>query len=103
MLIHEATLEDGLEKDALMKKHTTTSQAMEIGQKTNTWRTILTHFSPRYQKIAETSDKNIQNKALIAFDHMRVTIGNLEWAYQMVHLYSKLLSNDETGAGKKWC
>lgn len=34
---------------------------------------------------------------------MRVTVGNLEWAYQMVHLYSKLLSNDETGgAGKKW-
>ena len=55
VMIHEATLGDGMEEDAIVKKHTTTSQAIRIAQKCNAWRTILTHFSPRYQKIAETS------------------------------------------------
>ena len=48
VLIHEATLQDGMEEDAFLKKHATSSQAMEIGKQINAWRTILTHFSPRY-------------------------------------------------------
>ena len=39
LLIHEATLEDGMEEDALKKNHTTTGQAISIGQKAGTWRT----------------------------------------------------------------
>ena len=31
VMIHEATLEDGMEEDAVMKKHSTTSQAIKIG------------------------------------------------------------------------
>ena len=31
LLIHEATLQDGMEEDALAKKHATTSQAIDIG------------------------------------------------------------------------
>jgi len=30
-----------------------------MGQQVNAWRTILTHFSPRYSKIAEAVDKHI--------------------------------------------
>jgi len=48
LLIHEATLESGMEEDALKKKHTTTKEAMEIIEKVKPWRTILTHFSCRY-------------------------------------------------------
>jgi ribonuclease Z len=48
LLIHEATLESGMEEDALKKKHTTTKEAMEIIRKVKPWRTILTHFSCRY-------------------------------------------------------
>ena len=95
MLIHEATLQDGMEADALAKKHTTTGQAIQVGQKCGAWRTILTHFSPRYQKIAEVTDLHLQAKALIAFDHLRVSCSQLEWAYAMVSVYRKLIRNDE--------
>ena len=84
ILIHEATLEDGLERDAKQKKHTTTGQAIEVGQKVNTWRTILTHFSPRYMKIAQVSQAHFDKKILIAFDHMRVRVSHLEWAHKIV-------------------
>ena len=98
VLIHEATLEDGLEKDALLKKHTTTSQAVKIGEKCKAWRTILTHFSQRYQKIAQVPSNHLQTKTLIAFDHMRLSLSQLEWAYAMVSVYKELLSNDEEEA-----
>jgi len=74
VLIHEATLQDGMEEDAKNKKHTTTSQAIQVGQKIRAWRTILTHFSPRYQKVSEISEIHLQTKTLVAFDHMRVAL-----------------------------
>ena len=95
VLIHEATLEDGMEEDALSKKHTTTSQAIKIGKKCKAWRTILTHFSTRYNKIAEVPKNHLQTKTLIALDHMRLAISQLDWAYAMVSVYKELLSNDD--------
>jgi ribonuclease BN (tRNA processing enzyme) len=38
------------------------------------WRTVLTHFSPRYQKIAEITEKNKETKTMVAFDHMRIKL-----------------------------
>ena len=32
---------------------------------------------------------------MIAFDHLRVSLSQLEWAYAMVPVYSKLIRNDE--------
>jgi hypothetical protein len=55
----------------------------------------LTHFSPRYAKIAEATEQHISAKVLIAFDHLRVTMENLEWAYKVVDLYRRLLSNED--------
>ena len=55
VLIHEATLEAGMEEDAARKKHTTNAQAIQIGKECGVWRTVLTHFSPRYAKIVEIS------------------------------------------------
>jgi hypothetical protein len=34
---------------------------------------------------------------LVAFDHMRVKISYLEWAYRFLDVYRKLFKNDETG------
>ena len=70
-----------MEEDAFAKGHSTSTQAMEIGQKIGAHRTILTHFSPRYHIVAETTELNIETKTLIAFDHMRVSMSQLEWAY----------------------
>ena len=53
LMIHEATLASGMEEDALKKKHTTTGQAIDLVRKINPWRSIFTHFSTRYMKIAD--------------------------------------------------
>jgi len=84
-----------MEQDALFKKHTTMGQAINIGLKCNAWRTVLTHYSPRYQKIAETSDNHLETKTMIAFDHMRLSLSHFEFAYKMVEIYKKLLSNED--------
>jgi ribonuclease Z len=88
-------LSDGMEKEALAKNHTTTGQAVEIGVKCKVWRTILTHFSPRFAKVSDITEATIANKVLVTFDHMRVGISQLEWAYRATELYSKLLSNED--------
>lgn len=49
LLIHEATLEDTLAASAASKKHSTISQAIEIGQRSQSQYTLLTHFSQRYR------------------------------------------------------
>lgn len=51
VLIHEATFEDGLEGDAMAKKHSTTSEALGVAAQMRAKNVILTHFSQRYQKI----------------------------------------------------
>lgn len=51
VLIHEATFEDGLEGNAVAKKHSTTSEALAIGARMRAKMTLLTHFSQRYQKL----------------------------------------------------
>ncbi|XP_044309752.1 zinc phosphodiesterase ELAC protein 2 [Varanus komodoensis] len=71
LLIHEATLEDGLEEEAIEKTHSTTSQAIEIGMKMNAEFIMLNHFSQRYAKIP-LFDEDFSEKVGIAFDHMQV-------------------------------
>uniref|UniRef100_A0A7N4P9Q3 Zinc phosphodiesterase ELAC protein 2 n=1 Tax=Sarcophilus harrisii TaxID=9305 RepID=A0A7N4P9Q3_SARHA len=73
MLIHEATLEDGLEEEAVEKTHSTTSQAIGVGVKMNAKFIMLNHFSQRYAKIPLFSP-DFNEKVGIAFDHMRVCI-----------------------------
>lgn len=51
LLVHEATFEDGLEGNAIAKKHSTTSEALAIGARMRARMTLLTHFSQRYQKL----------------------------------------------------
>eukprot|EP00347_Sterkiella_histriomuscorum_P018145 403346620 len=95
LLIHEATFDDSLTEDAGIKKHTTMGQAIEIAQKSKAWRTVLTHFSPRYQKIAETDQRHIDSKIMVAFDHMRFKLSYLEWAYMYLDLYQRFFTNEE--------
>merc|ERR1712238_521896 len=51
LLIHEATFEDGMEADAVLKRHSTVGEALQIGFKMNAKAVVLTHFSQRYPKI----------------------------------------------------
>lgn len=80
ILIHEATMEDDLERDARIKMHSTVSQAIDVGKRMNAKFVILTHFSQRYAKIPLMA-KNEENVA-VGFDNMEVTLNDLP----MMHL-----------------
>ncbi|KAF2301186.1 hypothetical protein GH714_020717 [Hevea brasiliensis] len=51
VLIHEATFEDDLVEEAVARNHSTTKEAIEVGDSAGAYRIILTHFSQRYPKI----------------------------------------------------
>ncbi|KAH0837529.1 hypothetical protein AYO21_05017 [Fonsecaea monophora] len=51
VLVHEATFDDGMEGDAMAKKHSTTGEAVGVALSMRAKNLILTHFSQRYQKI----------------------------------------------------
>ncbi|EHL01759.1 putative ribonuclease Z 1 [Glarea lozoyensis 74030] len=76
LLIHEATFDDELRNDAIAKKHSTTGEALMIGRKMNARRILLTHFSQRYQKIPVMDAGDRDQIAIVAFDYMRVKIGD---------------------------
>lgn len=78
LLIHEATMEDELIEDALLKMHSTVSQAIEQSKKMNAKYTILTHFSQRYAKIPRIEQHLVENVG-IAFDNMEVILSDLSY------------------------
>ena len=69
----QATFDDGLEEEAINKRHSMTCEAVEIGQKAKAYRTLLTHFSQRYPKIP-VIDPSFQKSTCIAFDLMTVNL-----------------------------
>lgn len=71
ILIHEATMEDDLAEEALIKTHSTTSQAIDVGSRMGARFTLLTHFSQRYAKLPLVSDR-FHGSVGCAFDHMLV-------------------------------
>ncbi|KAL8826487.1 MAG: hypothetical protein Q9191_003775 [Dirinaria sp. TL-2023a] len=60
VLLHEATFDDELQGDAEAKKHSTMSEAINVGLAMRAKRAVLTHFSQRYQKLPKT--ENIKTK-----------------------------------------
>lgn len=51
VLIHEATFEDDLQREAYVKRHSTVSEALGVGSLMRAKAVVLTHFSQRYAKI----------------------------------------------------
>ncbi|KAJ7405900.1 zinc phosphodiesterase ELAC protein 2 isoform X2 [Willisornis vidua] len=93
LLIHEATLEDGLEKEAIEKTHSTTSQAIQTGMKMNAEFIMLNHFSQRYAKIPLFSE-DFSEKVGIAFDHMRVRFGDFAAIPKLIPPLKALFADD---------
>jgi ribonuclease Z len=105
LLIHESTFDDELRGDALAKKHSTMSEAIDVGRRMGARRIMLTHFSQRYQKTpaleenldsmaAETDDAQAKAKLdeviLVAFDYMRVKLGEFRKAQAFLPAIQKL-------------
>ncbi|KAL3467542.1 beta-lactamase-like protein [Aspergillus heterothallicus] len=55
VLIHEATFNDDMLGSAIAKRHSTVSEAIDIGRKMRARSILLTHFSQRYQKMGVTT------------------------------------------------
>ncbi|KAG5439506.1 hypothetical protein PCANB_002080 [Pneumocystis canis] len=74
LLIHEATFDDDKLNEAIKKKHSTASEAINIGKRMNAKFILLTHFSQRYPKIPNfiLNDNIYKNKLAIAFDGMEI-------------------------------
>ncbi|GAW10991.1 hypothetical protein ANO14919_003290 [Xylariales sp. No.14919] len=108
ILIHESTFSDELRGDAIAKKHSTMSEAIDVGRRMGARRILLTHFSQRYQKIPdmnedfdirrdiETADKTKSDEViLVAFDYMRVKLGEFRKAQAFLPAIQKLLEGAE--------
>ncbi|XP_004760196.1 zinc phosphodiesterase ELAC protein 2 [Mustela putorius furo] len=93
LLIHEATLEDGLEEEAVEKTHSTTSQAIGVGVRMNAGFTMLNHFSQRYAKVPLFSP-DFNEKVGIAFDHMKVCFGDLPTVPKLTAPLKALFAGD---------
>lgn len=85
VLIHEATFEDNLSETALLKKHSTVSQAVAQGARMNAKNTILTHFSQR--SILPRLNPPLPRNVTIAMDYMELVETDLTLA---PHLYEVL-------------
>ncbi|OTF73179.1 hypothetical protein BLA29_001262 [Euroglyphus maynei] len=78
LLIHEATVEDGLNKFARTNFHSTMSEAINVGRMMGAKFTILTHFSQRYGKLPLLPDNEQTNDNIgLAFDNMIVKANQL--------------------------
>ena len=65
VLIHEATFEDEMRKDARLKKHSTTTEALKVGAAMGAKAVVLTHFSQRYSRMPVLEDGMKENDASV--------------------------------------
>ncbi|KAM9345998.1 zinc phosphodiesterase ELAC protein 2 [Symphorus nematophorus] len=93
LLIHEATLEDGMEEEAVEKRHSTTSQAIGIGMKMNAEFIMLNHFSQRYAKIPLFSE-DFTDRVGISFDHMRIRFGDFKILPRLIPALKTLFAEE---------
>ncbi|XP_034057874.1 zinc phosphodiesterase ELAC protein 2 [Gymnodraco acuticeps] len=93
LLIHEATLEDGMEEEAVDKKHSTTSQAIGIGMRMNAEFIMLNHFSQRYAKIPLFSE-DFDDRVGISFDHMRMRFEDFKILPRLIPALKTLFAED---------
>ncbi|KAM5135950.1 zinc phosphodiesterase ELAC protein 2 isoform 2-T2 [Mantella aurantiaca] len=100
LLIHEATLEDGLEQDAVEKAHSTTSQAISVGRKMNAEYVMLNHFSQRYSKLPVIKD-DFSRKVGISFDHMRIRWSDFNVLPKLMEPLKALFAEDLTELQEK--
>lgn len=100
LLIHEATLEDELKAEAVSKRHSTTTEAIESGIKMEAKFIMLNHFSQRYPKIPLFSECFTKCTG-IAFDHMRVHASNFARIPELLEPLKKVFAEEIDEMNKK--
>lgn len=113
LLIHEATLEDGKQADAEMKKHCTVSEALAVARGMRARNILLTHFSQRYPAMPVFDRRAVAGgqygsggddgweerdaPVLVAFDFMRVRLGDFRKARAFLPALQKLYEAPDEG------
>ncbi|PRP87102.1 zinc phosphodiesterase ELAC protein 2 isoform 1 [Planoprotostelium fungivorum] len=98
VLVHEATFEDGRMADALQKKHSTASEAVQVGKNMRAKHIVLTHFSQRYPRlpILNAEDKG---RVSVAFDLMTLDLKDMGFAPCLNDALRVIFMEDEVEAG----
>jgi len=104
LLIHEATFEDGMEEEAVLKRHSTVGEALSVGKKMNAKAIILTHFSQRYPRIPplQKESDTLPFPIAFAFDFMTVKPSEITIAAKLTPAL-RLLYPDTTEETKIDC
>ncbi|KAG6033576.1 hypothetical protein E4U41_006872 [Claviceps citrina] len=98
LLVHECTFGDDKQEHAKAKKHSTMAEALDVAAKMGARRTLLTHFSQRYTKGDSLRGEMAQegeHRTLLAFDLMRVRLGDFQKAALFVPAVQGLLEGLE--------
>ena len=85
LLVHECTFGDDKQDHAKAKRHSTMAEALGVAREMGARRTLLTHFSQRYSKAdslrrERQEDSDGEHAVLLAFDLMRVRLGEFQQA-----------------------
>ncbi|ODA76973.1 hypothetical protein RJ55_07490 [Drechmeria coniospora] len=96
LLVHECTFDDDKQDHAKAKKHSTMAEALGVAREMKARRTLLTHFSQRYSKAASLRRERVSGEeqgVLLAFDLMRVRLGDFQEAACYVPAVQALMEN----------
>lgn len=94
LLIHECTFGDDKQDHAKAKKHSTMAEALSVAKEMEARRTLLTHFSQRYSKADSLRRERVEGEeqsVLLAFDLMRVRLGDFQKAACYIPAVQRLL------------
>ena len=98
LLIHEATLDDNYQEEAKIKRHCTTSEALDIARRMQAKNVLLTHFSQRYPKLPtflfDSSRDSSHQQLGIGFDLLQCKLKDF-WKLAHYNAAIKELFKDE--------
>lgn len=100
LLIHEATLENDLLKEAIKKNHSTINEAISVSNAMEAEKLLLTHFSQRYPKVPNMTN-NIELKAkelCFAFDGMIISFDELGQQQDILDDISRVFAEEQNEA-----
>ncbi|RKO93416.1 beta-lactamase-like protein [Blyttiomyces helicus] len=97
ILIHEATLEDDMQAEAIEKRHCTTSEALEVARGMEAKTVLLTHFSQRYPKVPTLPAQSDAMPIGVAFDLMRLKVSEA-WRLPKIAEGLHAMFNDRSAA-----
>ncbi|KAG3025723.1 hypothetical protein PC121_g7047 [Phytophthora cactorum] len=98
LIVHEATFEDELTKEAKDKAHCTMAEAIQVGSQANARHLLLTHFSQRYPKMAvmSSTSEDIESSmaVLTAIDLLSLRFRELRQP-QLMDVCAQLMTQDD--------